>query len=115
MPRGGQRASLRFTVTYHGCNDQIGIVERRSAGVRKDIPQFTSFVNRAWSLRRAVAADSAGERELFKELQEALFVLALFRIDLTVRALKIDRSQHSGRAVARTREEDHLSVMLPYN
>ena len=46
-----------------------GLSKRSSAGMRKHVPQFASFVDRTGSLRRAVTADAAGKRELFEELK----------------------------------------------
>ena len=72
MPGGRQRAGLRFAVADHRGDDQIRIVERRAAGMREHVAQFAAFVNRAGSLRRAVAADAAGKRELLEELAQCL-------------------------------------------
>ena len=81
MPRCRQRPGFRFAVANHRRNDQVGIVERGSAGMREDIPQLASFVNGPWSLWRAATANAAGERELLKEIPQAFFVLTFFWID----------------------------------
>ena len=112
VPRGRQRTSFGFAVAHHGRNDQVGVIERGSAGVREHVPQFTSLVNGSWGLRRAVTANAAGERELFKEVPQAFFVLAFLWIDLAVGALEIDWCQNSRRAMTRTREKDHLGIMV---
>src|SRR5215467_2136402 len=87
VPRGGERSSLRLAVADHDGDEQIGIVEGGAEGVRDAVAELAPLVDRAGSLRRAVAADTAGERELLEELAHPLLVLALVRIHLRVGAL----------------------------
>ncbi len=112
VPGGRQRAGLGLAVADHGRHDQVGVVEGRAAGVREHVAEFAAFVDRARRFRRAVAADAAGERELLEELAQALFVLALVRVDLRVRAFQVDRAEHPGRAVPGPGQEDHVEVVL---
>src|SRR5689334_8726523 len=82
--------------------------------MREDVSKFTALMNGTWSLWRTVTANAAWERELFEEFAKAFFILAFFRIDLTVSSLKIYRAQHSRRAVAGTSEKNHLEIVFPY-
>jgi hypothetical protein len=50
--------------------------------MRQNVPKFAAFVNRSGSLGCTVAADSAGERELFKKFAEPFRIRALFGINL---------------------------------
>ena len=68
VPGGGERAGFGFAVADHGGDDEFGIVEGRAASVREDVAELSAFVDGAGGLGRAVAADSAGERELPEEL-----------------------------------------------
>src|SRR5262249_9353072 len=106
MPRGGERSRLRFTIANRHRDQQIWVVEGRAEGVRHAVAELPAFVDGPRSLRRAVAADAARERELFEELPHPFFVLALVRVDLRVRAFEIDGRQHARRAVAGAGEED---------
>ena len=45
VPGGCQRAGFRFSVADDGGNDQVRIVERGAAGVRKHIAEFAAFMN----------------------------------------------------------------------
>src|SRR5215472_10720386 len=110
MPGSRERARFGFAVSYHRSDNQVWIVERRTAGMGQYVSQFASFVNRAGSFRRAVAADAPRKGKLLKELVQACFVFAFFRIDFGVRTLKICRSQNARRAVSRARHEDHVEV-----
>src|SRR5262249_12896343 len=82
MPARRQRSSFRFAVADDAGNDQIGVVERRSVGVRDGIAELAAFVYRTWRLRRRVARDAAGERELGEQALHALFVARNVRINL---------------------------------
>src|SRR5690348_12005121 len=80
--------------------------------MREDIPQFTAFVNGSWSFRRAMAADSAGKRELLEEFAQAVNIQAFFGIDFRIRSLQVCRAKNSRRSMARSRKEDHVEVIL---
>src|SRR5271169_5852495 len=110
VPGGCEGAGLGFAVADYCGDDQLRIVERCAAGVRKHVSQFASFVNRTGSFWRAVAPNAAGEGKLLKELAQTNFVLALFRIYFGVGTLQIPRSQNPWRAVSRTSHEDHVEI-----
>ena len=112
MPGSCQRAGFRFAIADHRRDDQLWIVERCAAGMRKHVSQFASFVNRTGSFRRAVAADAPWEGKLSEELVQAYFVLALFRINFGVGTLEIAWRQNSWRAVSRTGHEDHVEIQF---
>src|SRR5271157_5466324 len=80
--------------------------------MRKHVPQFAPFVDRTGSLRRAVTADAARKRELLEELAQATFIFALLGIDLGVRPLEVSWTQDAGRAMPRSRHENHVQVKL---
>src|SRR5580693_5888384 len=82
MPTGGQRPGLRFSIAHHHGHNQVRIVERRSKPVGDAVSQLAAFMDRAWSFRSAMAADSPRKRELLKKLLQANDVLALVWINL---------------------------------
>jgi len=45
MPGGSQRAGFRLAIADHGGDDQFRVVERRPAGMREHIAQFTAFMD----------------------------------------------------------------------
>ena len=112
VPGSRQWPGLRFAVSNHRRHDQIGIVVRGATGVREHVAQFPAFMDRTGRLRRAVAADAAGKRELLEELAQPFEVLALVGINLGVRAFEITRSENAGRAVAGPGQKDHVEVVL---
>jgi hypothetical protein len=112
MPRGRERAGLGLAVADDACDDQIGIVERHPVGVRQAVTELAALVDRAGRLGGDVAADVPRERELLEEFPQAFRVLALVRVDLRICAFEIRRPQHTGRAVAGTRDEEHVQVVL---
>src|SRR5262249_8316371 len=89
MPARRQRSSFRFAVADDAGNDQIGVVERRSVGVRDGIAEFTALVYRTGCLRRHMARDAAGERELGEQALQPLLVARDVWINLTVGSLEI--------------------------
>src|SRR5271170_1803908 len=74
VPGGRQWAGLRFAVTDDGCDNQVGIVECRAAGVGEYVSQFTPFMDRAGSLGCAMTSNSAGEGELSEEIVQTLHI-----------------------------------------
>ena len=82
---------FRFPVADYRRDDQVGIIERGAAGVRKHIAEFAAFMNRARRFRSAVTADAARERELLEELPQSGCIFALVGVDLGVGALQVDR------------------------
>ena len=112
MPGGGQRAGLRFAVAHHHRHQQVRIVEGGAEGVRDTVTQLSPLVDRTRGLRRAVAADAAGEGEFLEELKHSLLVLALVRIDLGVGTFQINRRQHARRTVSGAGQKDGVEVVL---
>src|SRR5262245_44105156 len=84
VPAGGQRAGLCFAVANDAGHDQIGVVERGAKSVAQRISQLASFMNAAWSFRRNVAGNAAGEAELLEQPLHALRVLADVVVDVGV-------------------------------
>jgi len=74
VPARRQRPRFRLAVTDDTSNNQIGVVERCAVGMRDGIAKLATLVNRTGRLRRHVARDAAGERELGKEAFHAFFV-----------------------------------------
>src|SRR5271169_4807549 len=76
------------------------------------ITQLAALVDRARALRRCVAGNSSGKRELNKELPKAGLVLADIRIDLAVSALEISVANDGRTAVPRAGNVDHVEVVF---
>ena len=113
VPARGQRARLRLAVADDAADEQIGVVERCSVGVRDGVAELAPFVDRARCLRRDVARDAAGERELAKELAEAGLVLRDVRVDLAVRPLEIGVRDEARAAVTRPGDVEDVEIALP--
>src|SRR5262249_35647871 len=79
-------------------------------GVRQDVTQFPSLMNRAGSFGCAVAADSAGKRKIFEEAQQSFFVLAFVRIDFRVGAFQVNRRQNAWSTMSGASHEDHVQI-----
>ena len=68
VPARGERAGLGLAVADHAGDQQVGVVERGAVGVRERVAELAALVDRARRLRRDVARDAAGERELPEQL-----------------------------------------------
>ncbi len=112
VPACCQRSSFCFAVTDNTTNDQIGIIERGPVSMRDRVTKFAAFVNRARSLRRDVAGNSSGKRELLEEALQAFFVLRDVRIDFAVCAFEIRIRYEAGTAVSRSGDVDGIEIML---
>src|SRR5262249_40506675 len=112
VPRSCQWSCFRFSVSDNGRDNQLGVVERSAAGVRKNVSQLASLVDRAGSLRRAVTTEATWERKLLEECVGPPFVLAFFRIDLGVGPLEVSRTQNARSPSARTGHENHVQGEL---
>src|SRR5215469_1904296 len=112
MPTRRQRSSFRFAVADDAGNDQIGVVERRSIGVRDGIAEFAALVYRTGRLRRHVARDAAGERELGEQALQPLLVARDVRINFTVSSLKVRIRDQAGPAMSRAGNVDHVEIVL---
>ena len=112
VPRRRKRPGLRFAVADHDRDDEIGVVEGRAVGVRHRIAELSAFVNRAGRLRRAMAADPAGEGELLEQAAHAVGILGDLAVDLRVRAFEVDIRDQRRRAVPRTGKKDDVEVVF---
>ena len=112
MPGRGQRPGLRLAVADDAGDDQIGIVEHRPERMAERIAQFAALVDRARALRRGVAGNAAGKRELQEELLQPGLVLADVGIDLAVGALEIGVAHDGRAAVAGAGDVDHVEVVF---
>lgn len=95
MPRRGQRAGLGLAVADHAGDDQVGIIERRAIGMDQRIAELAALADRARRLRRGVAGNATGKRELPAQLLDARGVAADVGIDLAVAALEIGVRHHT--------------------
>src|SRR5262249_59417241 len=115
MPACRQRSSFRLAIADDAGNDQIGIVESCSVGVRDGIAEFAALVYRTGCLRRDVAGDAAGKRELGEQALHALFIARDVRINLTVGSLEVGVRDQTGTAMPRAGDVDHVEVVLVNN
>src|SRR5262245_1444321 len=69
-------------------------------------------MDRAGGLRRAVAADSAGEAEVLEEFLHPLLILALVGIDFRIGSFQVDRPDYAGSTVAGASEENRVQIEL---
>src|SRR5262245_36566917 len=104
MPARRQRSSLRLAVADDAGNDQIGIVEGCSVGVRDGVAELTTVVDRTRRFRRNVAGDAAGKRELFEQTLHPDFVGRDVRIDLAVGSFEVSIRDEAWIAMPRTGE-----------
>ena len=112
MPARRQRSGLRLAVADHAGGDKAGIVEDRAMGVRHRIAELAALMNGPRRLRRHMARNPAGKRELNEETLHALFVPGNVRIDLAVGPFEISVGHHTWPAVAGTGDIDHVEVEL---
>src|SRR5689334_22755044 len=112
MPARRQRAGLRLAVTDDARNDQVGIVEGRSIGVRNGVAELTSLMDRPGRFRRDMAWNAAGKRELSEQALHPLLVGGDVRINLAVSALEVGVCDETGPAMARAGDIYHVEVVL---
>ena len=112
MPAGRQRPGLRFAVAHDAGHGEVRVVEGGSKRVRERVPELTALVDRARGLRRDVAGNAAGKRELGEEALHALLVLGDVRIDLAVSPLEVGVGDQAGPAVPGPGDVDHVQVVL---
>ena len=102
VPARGERTGLGLAVADDAQHDEVRVVERRAVGVRERVAELAALVDRARRLRRDVARDAAGERELAEQAPHALLVAADLGVDLAVGALEPragdERRDRRGRA-----------------
>ena len=110
MPARRQRPGLGLAVADDAADEQVGVVERGAVGVGERVAELAALVDRAGRLRRDVARDPAGERELAEQPAHPLLVVADVRVDLAVGALEVHVRHHAGPAVARAGDVDRVQV-----
>ena len=76
------------------------------------IAQFAALVDGAGRLRRGVAGNAAGERELEEELAQPGLVLADFGIHFAVGAFQIGVAHHGRAAMAGAGNVDHVQIVF---
>ena len=104
--------TVDFAVADYRGHDEIRVIERRAVGVRESVAEFSAFMNRSWRLGCAVASDAAGERELLKELLQAIHIETLLRINLRVRAFQICGTENAARSMSGSREKNHIEIVF---
>ena len=112
MPCGGQRPGLRLAIADDAGDDELGIVEHRPERMAERIAQFAALVDRARTLRRGVAGNSAGKRKLQEELPQPGLVLADVGIDLAVSALQIGVPHDRRTAVPGAGDVNHVEIVF---
>src|SRR5262249_49464577 len=61
VPRRGERSGLGFAVAHRYRDQEARIVERGAERVGDAVTELAAFMDGAWSLGRAVAANAAGK------------------------------------------------------
>src|SRR5271166_4202780 len=112
MPARRQRSGFRLAVTDDTSNDQVGVVEGSSVGVRDGVAELAALVYRTRRLRRHMAWDAPGKRELGEEALHPLLVGRNVRIDLTVSSLEIGVGYQAGPAMPGAGDVNHVEVVL---
>ena len=112
MPARRQRPGLGLAVADDAGDDEVRVVEGRAIGVRQRVAEFAALVDRARRLRRDMARNAAGERELVEEPLHPLLVLRHVGIDLAVGSLEIGVGDQPRAAVAGAGDVDHVEVEL---
>ena len=112
VPARRQRPRFSLAVADHAGDDEVGVVEGRAMGVRHRIAELPALVDRARRLRRDVARDAAGKRELGEQPLHPLLVLRNVGIDLAVSPLEIGVGDQPRPAVAGAGDVDHVEVEL---
>ena len=76
------------------------------------IAQLAALVDRARALRRRVAGNASGKRELEEKLPQPGLILADVRVDLAVSALEVGIADDGRAAVPGAGDVDHIEVVL---
>ena len=112
VPGGGQRSGFRLAVSDDAGDDEIRIIEHCSERMAEGIAQLAALVDRARTLRRGMAGNTAGKGKLLKKLLKPGLVAADVGIDFAVGALEVGMG-HDGRpAVSGAGDEDHVEVVF---
>src|ERR1700758_4424883 len=80
--------------------------------MRQAIAEFTTLVNGARCLRRAVTPDSARERELTEEMAEPLFVFGTFRVDFGIGSFQVRVRKNCRGSMSGAGKEDHVQIVF---
>ena len=112
VPARRQRPRLGLAVADDAADEQVRVVERSAVGVHERVAELAALVDRARRLRRDVARDPAGERELAEQLAHALFVARDVGVDLGVAALEPGRRDKSRAAVPGAGDVHRVEVAL---
>ena len=112
VPARGERTRLRLSVAHHAGHDEVGVVECGAVGVGEGVAELASFVDGARGLRGHVARDPSGEGELLEETPHSFLVHRDVGVDLAVGPLQVRVRDEAGAAVARSRDVDHVEVLV---
>ncbi len=112
MPAGRQRSRFGLAVAHHTANQQIRIVKHGAGSMDDRVAQFPALVNRTGRLRRDMAGNPSGKRELLEEALHPFFGLRNVGIDFAVGALEIGVRDHPRPAVARPGNIDGVQIKL---
>ena len=112
VPGRGQRTGLELAVPDDGGHHEVRVVHRGAVGVRQDVAELPSLVDRARRLGCHVAGYAAGEGELAEELLHAAGVVPHVRVDLAVGPLEPGVGDRGRATVAGAGEEDRIDVPL---
>ena len=113
VPARRHRPGLGLAVPDGAGDDQAGVIEGRTVGMRQRIAELAPLVDRPGRLRRHVARDASGKGELGEKPLQARLVLRDVRIDLAVGAFQIGVGDQRRPAVAGTGDKDHVEVARP--
>ena len=112
MPARRQRAGFCFTIADDAGNDEVGVVERGTEGMRQGIPQFTAFMDRSGRFRRDVTGNAVGPGKLAEQFTHACDTAVDMRVDLGVGTFEIRVGDEPGPAVSWPDHVDHVQVAL---
>jgi hypothetical protein len=110
MPGSRHWTGLSLAIPNNAGDDEVWIVERRTICVRERVAEFATFMDRARSLRRRMARDTAWKTELLKQALHADRVGRNKRINFGIGSLKPDISNEARPAMARSRNIDHIEI-----
>src|SRR5439155_18399315 len=110
VPARGQWAGLGLAVADDASDEQVGVVEGGTEGVRQRVAEFAAFVNRPRRLRGDMRWDAARKGELAEERAQAFLVLGDVGVKLGVGALEVGVGDEAGTAVAGAGDVDRGQV-----
>ena len=113
MPTRRQRPRLRLTVPDDGGHEQVRVVERGTVRVRQCVAELATLMDRARRLRRDMAGDAAGERELTEQFPQPIRRPLDIAVYLGVGAVQIGVRDHPRSAVTWPGDVDGALPALP--